>query len=138
MAGVSPLPAEIANALAPPPITNSSPPSPISAGACSSAHRSRPSGTFLRAIVGFSITGLALGGAAFLAPLSYISITDRHPGNIAIALWIVFIFWQLYPLLGSLASVLFRVLHAAALSHEVFHLLVAGLCLRRRRSRSAS
>jgi len=61
-----------------------------------------------RIFVGFSVTMLALGGAAFLGPLAYISIAQDHPDYLAIALWIIFAFWQLYPVLGALASVPFE------------------------------
>ncbi len=61
-----------------------------------------------RIFVGFSVTMLALGGAVFLAPLAYISIAQDHPDYLAIALWIIFAFWQLYPVLGALASVPFE------------------------------
>lgn len=61
-----------------------------------------------RVFVGFSVTMLALGGSVFLAPLAYISIAQNHPDYLAIALWIIFAFWQLYPVLGALASVPFE------------------------------
>lgn len=61
-----------------------------------------------RVFVGFSITMLALGGAVFLAPLSYVAIAQGHPDYLAIALWLIFAFWQLYPVLGALASVPFE------------------------------
>jgi ABC-2 type transport system permease protein len=61
-----------------------------------------------RVFVGFSVTMLALGGAVFLGPLSYVAIAQHHPEYIAIALWLIFAFWQLYPVLGALASVPFE------------------------------
>jgi ABC-2 type transport system permease protein len=61
-----------------------------------------------RVFVGFSVTMLALGGAVFLVPLSYLATAQDHPDYLAIALWIIFAFWQLYPVLGSLASVPFE------------------------------
>jgi ABC-2 type transport system permease protein len=61
-----------------------------------------------RVFVGFSVTMLALGGAVFLGPLSYVAIAQRHPDYLAIALWLIFAFWQLYPVLGALASVPFE------------------------------
>jgi ABC-2 type transport system permease protein len=61
-----------------------------------------------RIFVGFSVTMLALGGSVFLAPLAYISIAQNHPDYLAIALWVIFAFWQFYPVLGALASVPFE------------------------------
>jgi ABC-2 type transport system permease protein len=61
-----------------------------------------------RVFVGFSITMLALGGAVFMAPLAYLATAQNHPDYLAIALWLIFAFWQLYPILGSLASVPFE------------------------------
>lgn len=61
-----------------------------------------------RALVGFGMTMLSLGGAVFLVPMSYLAISTNHPGYIAAALWFIFGFWQLYPMLSSLASVPFE------------------------------
>lgn len=61
-----------------------------------------------RVLVGISMTMGALGVAIFLVPLSYIAISTSHPGYLITALWIIFAFWQLYPMLGSLASVPFE------------------------------
>ncbi len=53
-----------------------------------------------RALVGFGVTMLSLGGAVFLVPMSLISrLSTNHPGYIAAALWFIFGFWQLYPVL---------------------------------------
>jgi ABC-2 type transport system permease protein len=61
-----------------------------------------------RILAGFSVTMLALGGTAFLIPVSYFSIVEHHPVYLAIALWVIFAFWQLYPVMGSLTSVSFE------------------------------
>ena len=61
-----------------------------------------------RILVGFSVTMLALGGTVFLAPVAYFSVTAHHPGYLVVALWVIFAFWQLYPVMGSLASVPFE------------------------------
>ena len=61
-----------------------------------------------RVVVGLSVTMLAVGGAAMMAPLAYFAVAEHHPEYLAIALWLIFGFWQLYPVLGSLASVPFE------------------------------
>ncbi len=61
-----------------------------------------------RVIVGLSVTMLAVGGAALMAPLAYFAVSENHPEYLAIALWLIFAFWQLYPVLGALATVPFE------------------------------
>lgn len=61
-----------------------------------------------RILAGTSLTMLALGGAVFLAPVAYFSITGHHPVYLIIALWAIFASWQLYPVLNSFASVPFE------------------------------
>jgi len=61
-----------------------------------------------RFFVAFTAGMVAIGGAAFLAPVSYFAIQNRRPEYISLALWFIFTFWQLFPLMGSLASVPFE------------------------------
>jgi ABC-2 type transport system permease protein len=61
-----------------------------------------------RIFVGLSVGMLALGGSAFLGPLAYVAIDRHRPQYIGAALWLIFAFWQLYPLLSSLTSTPFE------------------------------
>ena len=57
----------------------------------------------------FSVTMLAVGGTAFIAPVWLtFALAEHHPEYLAIALWGMFAFWQLYPVIGSMASVPFE------------------------------
>jgi ABC-2 type transport system permease protein len=54
-----------------------------------------------RAIVGIMIAFGGLGGAVGLGSAAWMFVTDRKPAWIAALLWFVFVFWQMFPVLGT-------------------------------------
>jgi len=54
-----------------------------------------------RAIVGIMIAVGGLGGAAGLGSAAWMFVSDRKPAWIAALLWFVFVFWQMFPVLGT-------------------------------------
>jgi ABC-2 type transport system permease protein len=54
-----------------------------------------------RVLISIAFTILGLGGASGLAVLSYVLITQGKPQMLAIFLWIIFFFWQTFPIMAS-------------------------------------
>jgi ABC-2 type transport system permease protein len=54
-----------------------------------------------RAIVGIMIAFGGLGGAAGLGTAAWMFVSDHKPAWIAALLWFVFVFWQMFPVLGT-------------------------------------
>lgn len=54
-----------------------------------------------RVLISIAFTILGLGGASGLAILSYILITQGKPQMLAIFLWLIFFFWQTFPIMAT-------------------------------------
>jgi ABC-2 type transport system permease protein len=59
---------------------------------------------FSRILVSTAFSGLALGGAFGLAMLSYFSLSAGRPQMLAVFLWMVFLFWQVFPIMATAFS----------------------------------
>ena len=55
-----------------------------------------------------TMTMLSIGGAIGLAIASYLTVDDRRFSSFALIFWGIFIFWQMYPVLGSAFSAPFE------------------------------
>lgn len=54
-----------------------------------------------RVIIGFSFTMGGIGGAIGLAAASWYVVSHQEAGWLALALWIIFTFWQLFPVVAT-------------------------------------
>jgi ABC-2 type transport system permease protein len=54
-----------------------------------------------RIVVSFAFTVGGLGGGCFMAVMAYIFISQGKPGMIAVLLWPVFVFWQIFPIMAT-------------------------------------
>ncbi len=57
-----------------------------------------------RIFVGFLFSVLALGGTLGVAILSYLSLSSGRPQLLAIFSWMIFAFWQLFPIMATAFS----------------------------------
>ena len=57
-----------------------------------------------RILVSFAFGSLALGGAFGMALLSYLFLSSGKPQMLAVFLWMIFVFWQIFPLMATAFS----------------------------------
>ena len=61
-----------------------------------------------RGFAAVTMTMLSIGGAIGLAIASYLTVDDHRFSSFALIFWGIFIFWQMYPVLGSAFSAPFE------------------------------
>lgn len=61
-----------------------------------------------RAFATITMTMLSIGGAIGLSIASYLTVEDHRSSYLALIFWGIFIFWQMYPVLGSAFSTPFE------------------------------
>ena len=59
---------------------------------------------FSRIVIGAVITGGGLGGAILLGGLAWYFVSQGKPDGLALLLWPVFLFWQMFPLMATALS----------------------------------
>src|SRR6478736_2386658 len=59
---------------------------------------------FSRIVIGAVITGGGLGGAILLGGLAWYFVSQGNPEALALVLWPVFLFWQMFPLMATALS----------------------------------
>ncbi|MFZ0637104.1 MAG: hypothetical protein WA755_11445 [Candidatus Acidiferrales bacterium] len=57
-----------------------------------------------RVIIGFSLGMLAFGGSIALGVLGYFAVQNEKPVYLVGVFWLIFLFWQLYPVMGSMMA----------------------------------
>jgi ABC-2 type transport system permease protein len=53
------------------------------------------------AILWLMMTGIVLGGAVFMGIATYFLVSETHWARLALLTWIIFLFWQLYPIFAA-------------------------------------
>jgi ABC-2 type transport system permease protein len=54
-----------------------------------------------RIVVSFAFAVGGLGGGVFMAVMAFVFISEGKPGMIALLLWPVFLFWQVFPIMAT-------------------------------------
>ena len=59
---------------------------------------------FSRIVIGLIITGGGIGGAILLGVGAWYFVSEHKPDGLALLLWPVFLFWQLFPVMATALS----------------------------------